>query len=187
MVLTARTASDSARIEASATDSALASANAAFNGSAVKRFISSIGETLSLFEYSAMLALGNVSIIEIISLSVMGSPGCTSIGYSIIRRESADCFRVPAIAGVLRYFRILFGIPVAFPGERRIVSVWQVSHTKPKPETTMSVLNLKRSYQLVCRKNECELIDIARNGLVVYRGTYAECVAEAKSRKLWYS
>jgi len=55
---------------------------------------------------------------------------------------------------------------------------------------TNGMLTLKRSYQLVWsagRRDACELRDSARNGLVVYRGTYAECVAEAKRRGLWYS
>lgn len=53
-----------------------------------------------------------------------------------------------------------------------------------------SMLMLKRSYQLVSSgkgKDQSELRDNARNNLVVFRGTYRQCVAEAKRRGLWYS
>lgn len=49
-----------------------------------------------------------------------------------------------------------------------------------------SMLMLQRSYQLVSRRNQAELRDMARNGLVVFSGTYADCVEEAKRRGLWY-
>lgn len=55
--------------------------------------------------------------------------------------------------------------------------------------TTQSMLMLKRSYQLVSGKGKgavAYLADTARNGLVVFRGTYRQCVAEAKRRGLWY-
>lgn len=52
---------------------------------------------------------------------------------------------------------------------------------------TMSSLRLKRSYELVSQGNKGELRDTARNGLVVFAGTYKQCVAEAKRRGVWYS
>ncbi len=52
---------------------------------------------------------------------------------------------------------------------------------------TMSMLMLKRSYQLVSVKNKAEIRDSARNNLVVFSGTYKQCVAEAKRMKIWYS
>jgi len=55
---------------------------------------------------------------------------------------------------------------------------------------TQSMLMLKRSYQLVSgsgRGPVAYLSDTARNGLVVFRGTYRQCVAEAKRRGVWYS
>ena len=55
----------------------------------------------------------------------------------------------------------------------------------------MSMLKLKRSYELVSgtgkQSNKAELRDSARNGLVVYRGTYRQCVAHAKRIGVWYS
>lgn len=53
---------------------------------------------------------------------------------------------------------------------------------------TMSMLMLKRSYQLVssAKKDKAELRDSARNNVVVFSGTYAACVKEAKKRGLWY-
>lgn len=50
-----------------------------------------------------------------------------------------------------------------------------------------SMLMLKRAYELVSCGNKGELRDTARNGLVVFSGTYRQCVAEAKRRGLWYS
>lgn len=52
----------------------------------------------------------------------------------------------------------------------------------------MSRLMLKRSYQLVSSKatDKAELQDSARNNMVVFSGTYAQCVKEAKSRGIWY-
>lgn len=49
-----------------------------------------------------------------------------------------------------------------------------------------SILKLKRSYELASSGKRHELRDTARNGLVVYTGTYRQCVAEAKRRGLWY-
>lgn len=46
---------------------------------------------------------------------------------------------------------------------------------------------LKRSHQLVWSKDGAEIRDEARNSVVVYSGTFDECVAEAKRRGLWYS
>jgi hypothetical protein len=48
---------------------------------------------------------------------------------------------------------------------------------------------LKRAYQLVSAvgSNKAELRDSARNNLVVFSGTYKQCVAEAKRRGIWYS
>lgn len=54
-------------------------------------------------------------------------------------------------------------------------------------KNTMSMLMLKRSYELVSQGNKSELRDTARNGLVVFAGTYKQCVAEAKRRGVWYS
>ena len=56
--------------------------------------------------------------------------------------------------------------------------------------TTMTALNLKASYQLISaagRKDRSELRDSARNNVVVFSGTYKQCVAEAKRRGIWYS
>ncbi len=55
------------------------------------------------------------------------------------------------------------------------------------PAQTM--LMLKRSYQLVsaAKGDKSELRDSARNNVVVFAGTYRQCVAEAKRRGLWYS
>lgn len=52
---------------------------------------------------------------------------------------------------------------------------------------TMRMLMLKRSYELVSQGNKAELRDTARYGIVVYAGTYRQCVAEAKRRGIWYS
>ena len=52
---------------------------------------------------------------------------------------------------------------------------------------TQSMQMLKRSYQLVSIGNKGELRDSARNNMVVFSGTYKECVAEAKRRGIWYS
>lgn len=52
---------------------------------------------------------------------------------------------------------------------------------------TMGMLMLKRSYQLVWCGKGAELRDSARNHLVVFSGTYAACVREAKKRGLWHS
>lgn len=55
---------------------------------------------------------------------------------------------------------------------------------------TDTMLMLKRSYQLVSSgkgRGKSELRDSARNGLVVYTGTYKQCVAEAKRLGVWYS
>lgn len=48
---------------------------------------------------------------------------------------------------------------------------------------------LKRSYQLVSGKgrHSSYLTDTARNNTVVFRGTYRQCVREAKRRGIWYS
>lgn len=51
----------------------------------------------------------------------------------------------------------------------------------------MSQQNLKRAYQLVSVGNKGELVDTARNGLVVFRGTYAQCVRAARKLGVWYS
>ena len=51
----------------------------------------------------------------------------------------------------------------------------------------MSMLMLKRSYQLVSVGNKAELRDSARNSLVVFAGTYKQCVREAKRVGVWYS
>jgi hypothetical protein len=52
---------------------------------------------------------------------------------------------------------------------------------------TMSMQMLKRAYQMVSVRNRAELRDSARNNLVVYAGSYRQCVAEARRRGLWYS
>lgn len=55
---------------------------------------------------------------------------------------------------------------------------------------TMCSQNLKASYQLVStvgKKDRAELRDSARGGLVVFAGTYRQCVKEAKRRGVWYS
>lgn len=52
---------------------------------------------------------------------------------------------------------------------------------------TQSMMMLKRSYQLVSQGKKGELRDSARNNLVVFSGTYRQCVAEAKRRGIWYS
>ena len=54
---------------------------------------------------------------------------------------------------------------------------------------TQTILVLKQSYQLAstAKGDRSELRDTARNGLVVYSGTYRQCVAEAKHRGIWYS
>jgi hypothetical protein len=52
-----------------------------------------------------------------------------------------------------------------------------------------TMLMLKRSYQLVSgtgKKDASELRDNARNNAVVFRGTYRQCVAEAKRLGVWY-
>lgn len=53
---------------------------------------------------------------------------------------------------------------------------------------TMTMLVLKRSYQLVsaAKGDTSELRDTARNGLVVFAGTYKQCVREAKKMGIWY-
>jgi hypothetical protein len=52
-----------------------------------------------------------------------------------------------------------------------------------------TMLTLKRSYQLVsaAKGDKSEIRDNARNNLVVFRGTYKKCVAEAKRLGIWYS
>jgi hypothetical protein len=52
-----------------------------------------------------------------------------------------------------------------------------------------TMLMLKRSYQLVsaAKGDKSELRDNARNNMVVFSGTYKQCVAEAKRRGVWYS
>jgi len=55
---------------------------------------------------------------------------------------------------------------------------------------TSSMLMLKQSYQLVSSgkgRDKSELRDNARNNLVVFTGTYKQCVAEAKRRGVWFS
>lgn len=56
---------------------------------------------------------------------------------------------------------------------------------------TMSMIMLKRSYQIVSsgkgRKDTAELRDTARNGLVIATGTYKQVYAEAKRRGLTYA
>lgn len=54
---------------------------------------------------------------------------------------------------------------------------------------TSTMLMLKASYQLVSagKKDRSELRDTARNNMVVFSGTYRQCVAEAKRRGVWYS
>lgn len=51
-----------------------------------------------------------------------------------------------------------------------------------------TMLKLKRSYELVsaAKGDKSELRDSARNGLVVFAGTYKQCVREAKRLGLWY-
>ena len=53
----------------------------------------------------------------------------------------------------------------------------------------MTSQNLKRAYQLVSAigSNKAEIRDSARNNIVVFAGTYKQCVAEAKRRGIWYS
>lgn len=53
---------------------------------------------------------------------------------------------------------------------------------------TQTMLMLKRSYQLVsaAKGDKSELRDTARNGMVVFAGTYKQCVTQAKSMGLWY-
>lgn len=51
------------------------------------------------------------------------------------------------------------------------------------------MIELKRSYRLVrgtgSETNQAELRDNASGDKVIYSGTYAECVDEAKRRGLW--
>lgn len=49
---------------------------------------------------------------------------------------------------------------------------------------TMSMEKLKRSYEVVSVGNKAELRDAARNGLVVFAGTYAQVKREARKRGL---
>lgn len=53
----------------------------------------------------------------------------------------------------------------------------------------MTMQNLKRAYQLFSTKGSktAEIRDSANQNRVVFAGTYAECVAYAKSRGFWYS
>ena len=53
---------------------------------------------------------------------------------------------------------------------------------------TQTMLMLKRSYQLVsaAKGDKSELRDSARNNMVVFAGTYKQCVKEAKSMGIWY-
>ena len=53
---------------------------------------------------------------------------------------------------------------------------------------TMTMLMLKRSYQLVsaAKGDKSELRDLARNNTVVFAGTYKQCVREAKKMGIWY-
>jgi len=54
---------------------------------------------------------------------------------------------------------------------------------------TMTVVMLKASLQLISaagRKDRSELRDAARNNAVIFSGTYAACVKEAKRRGVWY-
>jgi hypothetical protein len=53
-------------------------------------------------------------------------------------------------------------------------------------KTTMSMFQLKKSYQIVSLGNKAELRDSARNGLVVFAGTYAKVWKEAERRGLTY-
>ncbi len=57
---------------------------------------------------------------------------------------------------------------------------------KTKTET-MSMIMLKRSYQLVSQGNKAELRDSARGNLVVFSGTYRQVYAHAKKLGLTYS
>jgi len=56
---------------------------------------------------------------------------------------------------------------------------------------TMTMLKLKRSYELVSpgkgQRVKSELRDAAQGNRVVYTGTYRQCVAEAKRLGIWYS
>ena len=54
-------------------------------------------------------------------------------------------------------------------------------------KNTMSMIQLKRAYQLVSAGNKAELRDSARNGLVVFAGTYRQCYKEAQKRGLTHS
>lgn len=48
---------------------------------------------------------------------------------------------------------------------------------------------LKRAYQITWfgKKDQAKLVDTARNGMVVFEGTYRQVMAEAKRRGLTYS
>lgn len=52
---------------------------------------------------------------------------------------------------------------------------------------TMSMLMLGRSYQLISCGKKSEIRDNARNNVVVFAGTYKQCVAYAKKIGVWYS
>lgn len=52
----------------------------------------------------------------------------------------------------------------------------------------MSMLNLKRSHQLVSAKGDkSEIRDSASGNKVVFAGTYKQCVTYAKKIGVWYS
>lgn len=62
-----------------------------------------------------------------------------------------------------------------------------MSATKP---ATMWAMNLKHAYQLTGatgRKDRCEIRDTARNNVLVFSGTYKQCMAEAKRRGISHS
>ena len=52
---------------------------------------------------------------------------------------------------------------------------------------TISMVMLKRSYQIVSQGKTSELRDTARNGLVVFTGTYRQVYAHAKKLGLTHS
>ncbi len=54
---------------------------------------------------------------------------------------------------------------------------------------TMTMLMLKRSYQLVsaAKGDRSEIRDSAQQNRVVFSGTYKQCVREARRMGIWYS
>ena len=58
--------------------------------------------------------------------------------------------------------------------------------SKTTKSDVMSMIMLKRSYQLVSCGNKAELRDSARNNMVVFSGSYKQVYAEAKRRGLTY-